>query len=149
MAATLQPLSIVHAPLLAALHAESFGAECWSLDQIKGSLLLESTLGWGILQNNELAGFILLQQTLPEWEVITFCIRPNWRRHGYGKILLSHSLGVAEAAGAGVFLEVAEDNQPARKLYESLGFKLGTTRRNYYRRGNLTINAVCYFYHKT
>ena len=51
----IQPVSITHAPLLAALHAESYGEECWTLDQIKGSLMLASTQGWLFMQGEQLA----------------------------------------------------------------------------------------------
>jgi ribosomal-protein-alanine N-acetyltransferase len=140
----IQPISITHAPLLAAIHAESFGEESWSTDQIKGSLMLASTQGWLLLQGEALAGFIMLQSVAEQWEVLTFAVRPQFRRQGLGEQLLAHVLDQAKAVPASIFLEVATDNLPARKLYEKMGFKLLTTRKNYYVRRDRTIDALCY-----
>jgi len=47
------------------------------------------------------------------------------------------------AAGARrVFLEVAEDNWAARRLYAALGFAPVGRRRNYYRRGQDFVAAL-------
>ena len=142
----IQPVFITHAPLLAALHAESFGEECWTQDQIKGSLMLASTQGWLFMLDGHLAGFILLQAGEQEWEILTFAVRPALRRQGIGEQLLTWSIQKATNAGAAVFLEVAADNDAARHLYEKLGFNLLTTRKNYYVRRDRTIDALCYRY---
>lgn len=52
-----------------------------------------------------------------------FCIREDYRRKGFGKKLLEHSLKLAQADGYQVKLEVHVDNVAAIKLYESYGFK--------------------------
>ena len=41
-----------------------------------------------------------------------------------------------------IYLEVRESNHSARALYESLGFTVSGTRKNYYRRGDGHEHAV-------
>ena len=56
---------------------------------------------------------------------------------------LVHATGMAAAAGVSrLFLEVAEDNWAARRLYAALGFAPVGRRRNYYRRGQSMVAAL-------
>lgn len=141
----IQPVMQGQAPFLAAIHAESFGAQCWSVDQISGSLMLTSTQGWVVTADDRaLQGFILVQNGAEQWEILTLCVRPSARQHGAGRLLLEAAQEAAAAAKASLFLEVAEDNQPARRLYEAAGFVLFGTRPNYYHRDGIAVTAACY-----
>ena len=68
----------------------------------------------------------------PEFEVRTIGLDPAWRGHGLGRVLLGTILYVADNAPGPVFLEVRTDNKPAIGLYESEGFTVLGTRKNYY-----------------
>lgn len=49
--------------------------------------------------------------------------RPSWRRHGYGSVVTALAVMEAIAAGSGlIHLAVDVTNEPARRLYEALGF---------------------------
>lgn len=135
--------------MLASLHAESFGVEAWSCDQMRGSLALTTTRGWIAHDGDKPAGFILCQALPGECEILTFCIAPALRRQGIGAALLRFVLKDAQAAAGKIFLEVAADNAAARKLYEKLGFTVTGTRVNYYKRGAVTVDAVRYEKTKT
>ena len=55
--------------------------------------------------------------------------------------------GAMERAGPGakvIFLEVAEDNGHARRLYEGLGFAETGRRRKYYKAGASSTDAIVY-----
>lgn len=81
----------------------------------------------------EIAGFVAFYQIGDEAELRNLAIDPSQQRRGIGGALLSG--GLQTLAGLGVrkvFLEVRSSNQPARRLYESVGFELSYTRRNYY-----------------
>jgi [ribosomal protein S18]-alanine N-acetyltransferase len=68
-----------------------------------------------------------------EAELLTLAVRPGSRRQGLGRRLLAEFLDEAAVRGAeAVFLEVAADNQPARRLYDSEGFTEVGRRRGYY-----------------
>ncbi len=55
------------------------------------------------------------------------------RRHGLGRRLMHMGELIALNAGAkAMSLQVVEDNFPAQKLYQSIGFNIYATRKNYY-----------------
>lgn len=57
------------------------------------------------------------------WYIGTVMVAPEHRRGGYGQAILEHALGVARRHGAArAVLHVLEDNLPAKRLYESMGF---------------------------
>ncbi|MGI8588685.1 MAG: GNAT family N-acetyltransferase [Chloroflexia bacterium] len=61
-----------------------------------------------------------------------FGVVPEWRRRGVGRALLAALLSSAHEAGLyEVQLEVSQANTPARRLYESAGFRLERTLHNF------------------
>lgn len=78
-------------------------------------------------------GFIVYRATLDEAELITIGVHPDARRSGIAATMIE--LMVRDLAARGVkkvFLEVAENNHPARALYERHGFTVAGRRPNYY-----------------
>jgi ribosomal-protein-alanine acetyltransferase len=131
--------------LLLALHKESFGDKAWNFDQIRSSLMLHTTRGWAASIDNHLVGFILSQNVGQETEILTFCVQPANRRLHIAERLLQHSMMVLESEGIRTFfLEVAANNRAACTLYEKSGFTVSGVRKNYYRYGSTTIDAICY-----
>jgi ribosomal-protein-alanine N-acetyltransferase len=131
------------AALLAALHAESFGAARWSLAQIADSVALATTEAWVADEGGVLQGFILCQLAGDEAEILTFCVSPAARRKGAGRRLLDAALAAAKKKGIRrVFLEVAADNQAALTLYEKTGFRLNGKRAGYYARDGKAVDAM-------
>ncbi|GIR33083.1 MAG: alanine acetyltransferase [Alphaproteobacteria bacterium] len=62
---------------------------------------------------------------------------------GFGRIILQHLIDVTEQQNvAEITLEVAADNMPARRLYDSCGFHVSGVRKNYYYRGENRCDAV-------
>ena len=62
-------------------------------------------------------------------------VHPRGRRRGWGRLLMRAALGVAARRGASAaLLEVRRSNEAARRLYESLGFRVLAARRDYYSR---------------
>lgn len=121
--------------LLEGLHAESFADEPWAASEISELLSGPGVFALALWSGSRPLGFAMLRCVFEECEVLTLCIRPGRRRCGLGRALLLGALARAGALGARkVFLEVAEDNGPALRLYGSLGFKPIVRRKNYYRR---------------
>lgn len=59
------------------------------------------------------------------WYVGTVVVDQGHRRRGYGRTILTQALKRARAfGGERAVLHVLEDNLPAKRLYESLGFEL-------------------------
>lgn len=142
------PVSLPLASLLSELHIESFGRqEGWDFKQMRGSLMLDTTEGWIAYDEREPGGFILCQTVADEIEILTFCVRPLYRRRKIGELLLKQVMAASQQKGGKrIFLEVAADNVPARKLYERFGFKHTGNRPNYYRRGTGTADALMFCY---
>ena len=79
-----------------------------------------------------------------EAELLTIAVPPDLRGRGIAKRLVSAFINESRQRGASsAFLEVAEDNRPARHIYANAGFVESGSRRNYYRspEGNY-INAI-------
>ena len=78
-------------------------------------------------------GFIVYRAVLDEAELITIGVHPDARRGGIAATMIE--LMVRDLAARGVkrvFLEVAENNHPARALYEKHGFTVVGRRPKYY-----------------
>ena len=61
-------------------------------------------------------------------------VLPEYRRRGFGRLLLAALVGFARAKEAVfVTLEVRESNTPAVSLYRALGFQQTGVRKNFYR----------------
>ena len=136
------PLVAAQAPILAALHAEGFDKP-WPPEAFVR--LLENPARRGALALAAAApqGFILLQQTPDETEVLTFVVACARRRHGIGAKLLEWAVETTRLAGcARLLLEVAETNDAARALYDKLGFREIGARSGYYRRSQGTETAL-------
>jgi ribosomal-protein-alanine acetyltransferase len=77
-------------------------------------------------RDGRVAGFLVMREIAGEIEVLNLATAPEFRRQGVAKTLL------ASIEGSEVFLEVRESNNPARKLYENLGFTVVGVRSEYY-----------------
>ena len=114
---------------LAGLHAEAFDSP-WS--ETAFADLLGQT---GVALQGENDGFILVRTVVDEAEILTLAVRPSARRRGLGARLVRAAAARVAASGAKrMFLEVAEDNAPARALYDAQGFEAAGRRRGYYPR---------------
>lgn len=77
---------------------------------------------WIIVVDGVDAGRLYLQRLEKEIRVIDIALLPSFRRHGIGSILLQQVLAEGEKSGRPVMICVEFFN-PARKLYERLGFR--------------------------
>ena len=58
------------------------------------------------------------------WILSDLFVKPDARRRGAARALMSRARQLAEETGAsGIILETAVDNHPAQTLYEQLGYK--------------------------
>lgn len=78
-------------------------------------------------------GFIVWRVVADEAEIITIGVHPNSRRAGIASAMLTLIENDAKQRGAQkIFLEVAENNHPARAMYERNGFVQIGVRPKYY-----------------
>lgn len=114
---------------LAATHAAAFTAERpWTAAEFANLLTQPTTLLTGTADS-----FVLGRVILDEAEILTLATAPAARRQGRARTALTAFLTAAQAHGATrAFLDVAEDNTPARALYASAGFTRIARRAAYY-----------------
>jgi ribosomal-protein-alanine N-acetyltransferase len=120
------------AAAIAALHGASFHRG-WSEGEIEGLLIDRNVFAHRAIVGRSLAGFILSRLVAGEAEILSVAVAPARRGKGLSRMLLD--LHLRRLAGLGtraVFLEVDEDNLPARRLYARAGFREIGRREAYY-----------------
>ena len=87
--------------------------------------------------------YCLAYITFMQADIIAIGTEKTKQRQGFGQIILKHLIGVAAQHNvAEITLEVAADNTPARRLYDSCGFHVSGIRKDYYCRGEGRCDAV-------
>lgn len=80
-----------------------------------------------IFANRKIVGFaaVYINDFLQKEAYLTLIgIDANHRRHGYGRLLLEHCIGIAEKKGMqSIRLEVDGDNVVGQAFYRSMGFQ--------------------------
>ena len=121
------------APQLAQLHGASFHRG-WGAGEFEQMILDRNTLTHRLRRGRHIIGFSVSRIAVDEAEILSIAIAAAQRGKGLSHALLQTHLG--HLAGRGVhkvFLEVEENNQPARRLYERMGFRTVGRRERYYR----------------
>lgn len=115
----------------------------WSSEQIEHECRKG---GWcAISVGNEIEAFVLMREMggePPVGEITFLATKPAIRKKGVMKSLLRHVLA-GRAVNAETWLEVHERNVPARRLYESFGFRQVGVRPQYYSDGG----TACLYSH--
>lgn len=116
------------------VEAESF-TNPWTRDMYAWELQNRSVCHIYVvrLPAQPVAGFCAFWLVFDEIHINNVAVRPTFRGRGIGTALMQHVLAEARRLGARrATLEVRASNEPARRLYERLGFYVAATRRNYY-----------------
>jgi ribosomal-protein-alanine N-acetyltransferase len=131
------------APRLAQLHGASFHRG-WGEGEFESMLTERNTLVHRLRLGRKTIGFAVSRMAADEAEILSIAIDDAYRGRGLSRDLLLTHLG--HLAGRGVrtiFLEVEENNQPARRLYERAGFAVvGRRERYYHQSGGEQLNAL-------
>ena len=115
------------APQLVEILDDVYGQSPWTLEQVLADI--GQAQNWYALaySGEALVGFLAMQETLYELEVVQIAVRKEWQGLGIARQLLETVPQEKE-----VFLEVREGNTPARTLYQKQGFKEIGCRKGYY-----------------
>lgn len=104
----------------------------WTLGNFRDSLQAGYSCWVGEI-DGRMAGYWLMMNVVDEGHILNCCIAPQWQRRGYGRQLMAHLFQVARDHNTrSLFLEVRLSNEPAKRLYASLGFDLVGQRKAYY-----------------
>jgi ribosomal-protein-alanine N-acetyltransferase len=141
--AVVEPASPRDAARLAQLHGASFHRG-WGEGEFDVMLTERNMLVHRLRQGRQVIGFAVSRMAADEAEILSVAIDAGQRGRGLSRDLLMTHLG--HLAGRGVrtvFLEVEENNQPARRLYEWAGFGVVGRRERYYQQpGGEQLNAL-------
>jgi ribosomal-protein-alanine N-acetyltransferase len=130
------------APALAALHGASF-RRGWSEDEFERLLLDRSVLVHRATLGHQPVGFIISRLAAGEAEILSVAVARTQQGRGLARRLLD--LHMRRLAGLGVrtiFLEVDDDNLPARRLYARSAFRQVGRRDGYYPRPGSAAGAA-------
>lgn len=117
---------------LAALHAASF-RRGWTEAEFEQLLVDRNVLAHEAVIGRKLVGFIVSRRAAGDAEILSVAVARSDRGRGVAGALLDvHLRNLAGLGTAAVFLEVEDDNPPARRLYAGRGFLQVGERRGYY-----------------
>jgi ribosomal-protein-alanine N-acetyltransferase len=121
---------------LVELEQHCFPEEPWPASLLASALEGEGVLALGLASHDVLWASALGRLAADEAELHSIAVRPARRREGLGRRLLEDFLGLARGMGArSVWLEVRASNEPALRLYRSMGFHTTGRRPHYYADG--------------
>ena len=142
-APVIEPASPRDARRLAQLHSESFHRG-WGEGEFEAMLAERNTLVHRLRLGRNVIGFAVSRIAADEAEILSIAVAASHRGRGLSRNLLLTHLG--HLAGRGVrtiFLEVEENNAPARRLYDRAGFGVVGRRERYYQQpGGEQLNAL-------
>lgn len=125
-----RPASWMTPEAMAATHARAFAGHgrAWSAAEFRTLLHSDHVFSLG-----DARAFALGRVVLDEAELLTLATDPAHRRAGRARACLTGFEALAAARGAvSAFLEVAEDNAPARALYRAANYSEVGRRKGYY-----------------
>jgi ribosomal-protein-alanine N-acetyltransferase len=135
------PAGLEHASTLAQLHGAAFDRQ-WSKQEFADLLRRETTLALLARQRTRRrslrpAGFLMLQRTVSEAEILSIAVAGNLRRRGIARAMMDEAIRrlYAEHQTA-LFLEVDTSNIAAVNLYRQVGFQVVGERKGYYQPEN-------------
>jgi ribosomal-protein-alanine N-acetyltransferase len=135
--ADLVPAGGLDAPVFAALHGELFRDDPWSEQAMAQLIAGPGAIAW-LATGRDYGevmpvGFALARVSADEAEILSLGVLSEARGKGLGARLVEAVADKARALGArSLYLEVAEDNAAARRLYARLGFSEAGRRADYY-----------------
>jgi ribosomal-protein-alanine N-acetyltransferase len=139
---TIETATIRDAARLAQLHGAAFHRG-WSEGEFESMLSERNTLAHRLRLGRKTIGFAVSRMAADEAEILSIAIDAPYRGRGLSRDLLLTHLGHLVARGVRtIFLEVEENNQPARRLYEWTGFTVIGRRERYYRQDGEQLNAL-------
>ncbi|XDD47122.1 GNAT family N-acetyltransferase [Leptospira sp. WS39.C2] len=111
-----------------------FPGEEWTKKMIQTHLEFHAAFGIG---NQDIQCYALVCETPWEIEIFRIATLPNFRKLGLAKQLLENLF--VKFPNKEFFLEVKESNEPALKLYLSVGFNELERRKKYYPDGSTAV----------
>ena len=123
-----------HVASVAELEKICFGIDAWSERSVTSELTNPLSLWLVAMDGDRLAGYVGSQTVIDESDMMNVAVHPDYRRRGVAEQLcLGLVESLKEKGNHCLTLEVRASNDPAKALYEKLGFQQVGLRKNYYR----------------
>ena len=123
----------IHAAAVAELEKLCFSAP-WSENSVRSELTNPLSLWLVAVERDRVVGYIGSQTVLDEADMMNVAVSPDARQKGVGQALVTELVLRLQAKGVRTLtLEVRASNEPAKALYQKLGFIQVGRRPNYYR----------------
>jgi ribosomal-protein-alanine N-acetyltransferase len=133
--AAVEPATLRDATTLARIHGASFHRG-WGEGEFESMLTERNTLVHRLRSGRKTIGFSVSRIAANEAEILSIAVAESHRGRGLsGNLLMTHLGHLAGRGVRTVFLEVEENNRPARRLYEHAGFTVVGRRERYYQQG--------------
>lgn len=85
--------------------------------------------------SNKIMGYCGLWTVLGEGNITNMAVAKEYRKHGIGEALMKEMERLGQLKDVSVFfLEVRESNEPAKRLYEKMGYREIGKRKRFYER---------------
>ncbi len=137
--AVLRQMTVDDLPAVMAIERAVFPSDAWSEGMMRGELADQPRSRHYLVavedgeHGGEITGYAGIAAAADQADVQTIVVRPDRRRRGIGRALLTELMAEAARRGAReIFLEVRADNTPAQVMYERFGFHRIGLRRRYY-----------------
>lgn len=124
-----------HLPSVYDLERQLFNGEEWSLDHFKSELsqVPETRMFWVAKADGRVIGYTGVMVIDDFADIATLAVVPEYRRQGIASRFIKMIFSEARRRGATrILLEVRTDNEPAKSMYQKLGFQILAERPNYY-----------------
>ena len=130
---TIVPMSREWTGAVAELEKRCF-SDPWSLRSIESELENPLALWLVALKEGKAVGYVGSQTVMGETDMMNVAVCPENRREGIGEALINELvLRLRDLGSCSLTLEVRSSNEPAKRLYEKLGFCQVGRRPGYYR----------------
>lgn len=119
-------------PLVAELEAKCF-SDPWPCESFINTLSNDHAQYFTAYNGSDFLGYIGMYDLIDEVSIINVAVDPAYRNSGIGKLLMKKAEEYALIRGCPMItLEVRQSNDPARRLYESLGYEIYGYQKDYY-----------------
>ena len=107
--------------------------DAWNKTQLIEGIEKGGLKGYVFLQEDKPIGYITFSTVIDSSDIECVFTHPDYRGIGVASSLFEETFSELERIGIKkIFLEVRKSNRVAKKLYEKLGFKEISQRKNYY-----------------
>lgn len=115
------------------IEVSAFPNTSWKKESFMRELIVNNFAHYFVMeQENEIIGYCGLWMILEQSQITTIAVKNECRGQGLGEYLLRQIKSYCESSTDVLSLEVNVENEPAKNLYEKLGFSYGGIRKNYY-----------------